>query len=131
MSEFREEEYTILVVDDEEDLAEIVGEELSDLGFNVRIAFGGHEAMEIVEREKIDYVISDIKMPGGDGKELLSRIRAKDSKLPIVLLMTGFSEYSEFELKDSGAIELLNKPIHIDVLYERLKQHFAALKLAS
>ena len=122
---FRPEDYCLLVVDDEEDLADIVAEELEDYGFKVKTAYSGREALEVVKSQPIDYVVSDIKMPNGDGKELLSSIRSRDPAVPVVLLMTGFSEVSEDEVVNAGATALLNKPIDIEALFERIKKHFS------
>ena len=122
---FRPEDYCLLVVDDEEDLADIVAEELEDYGFKVKTAYSGREALEVVKSQPIDYVVSDVKMPNGDGKELLSSIRSRDPAVPVVLLMTGFSEISEEEVVNAGATALLNKPIDIEALFERIKKHFS------
>ncbi|SMF81889.1 response regulator [Pseudobacteriovorax antillogorgiicola] len=131
MSNFNPADYTLLVVDDEEDLAEIIAEELSEYGFKMRIAFGAQEALGIIQREPIDYVISDVKMAKGDGMFLLTGLQQHELHLPVVLMMTGQSEYSETELKNQGAAGLLDKPIEIEHLYEQLKKHFSSLQVAS
>lgn len=128
MSGFKAEDYTILVVDDEHDLAEIIQEDLADYGFNVILAHSGHEAFDIFHNQKIDYVLSDIKMPDGDGCELLDNIKKENPKLPVVMLMTGFSEYSENDLVARGAEGLLTKPIDTEMIYEGIKDFFESKK---
>lgn len=86
---------TILVVDDEEQLKETVIMHLELEGFNVLSACNGKEALEVLENNHVDFVLSDIKMPELDGMELTVEIRKKYKEVPVVLLVTGFSKYSE------------------------------------
>lgn len=124
MSAFVPEKYRVLIVDDEEDLAEIIQEELQDYGFHVELATSGNSAFQKVQESAFDLVISDIKMPDGDGCELLENIRKLHPSSPVVMLMTGFSQYSEDDLIARGAAALLEKPIDVESIYETLKDHF-------
>lgn len=115
---------TIMIVDDEIDLAEIIAEDLEDHGYKVAIATSGDEAMTIVKNEKIDFILSDIKMPNGTGKELLVNIRNYNSELPVVVLMSGYSELTESELTDLGASALMAKPVSSQQIVEFIEKTF-------
>jgi len=68
-------EKTILVVDDEEDIRDVLDISLSDIGYEVFTAENGEEALNIVGKEMPSIVLTDIKMPGMDGIELLQKIK--------------------------------------------------------
>ena len=115
---------TIMIVDDEIDLAEIIAEDLEDHGYKVVIATSGDEGMTIVKNEKIDFILSDIKMPNGTGKELLVNVRNYNSELPVVVLMSGYSELTESELTDLGASALMAKPVSSQQIVEFIEKTF-------
>ena len=106
------EDKTILVVDDEPDLREITSFEFEYKGATVISASGGHAALEIVKKQKIDLVISDVRMPEGSGGELLLAMKEQNllKKTPIIL-MTGFSDLTRESAIKSGALELFYKPV--------------------
>lgn len=110
--------HTILVVDDEADLREYVGSLLTDAGYRVREAGGGNAALEILKKETIDLVVSDVVMPEGDGLALLDRIREFDRESPPVILMSGFARISVAEAYERGAEALFPKPFKPDALLE-------------
>ena len=103
---------TILVVDDDADLREAFSDIFTLKGAHVFVASGGHEAMKIVTQNKIDLVLSDVRMPNGSGVELLDEIKKHNSAIPVVLLITGFADISAAEAKTKGAFALLEKPIN-------------------
>ena len=102
--------YTLLIVDDEEDLREIIVSDFQRKGFNVLSAGNGVQAFELVKVNKVHLVISDMRMPGGDGMSLLEQIRKFDPTIPNVIFMTGFSEVSEAECIAKGAKKVISKP---------------------
>ena len=100
----------MLIVDDEEHLRESIVFDFTRKGFKVLSAENGHNAYELLLTNTVDLIISDIRMPGGDGIELLDRIRLGDLKMPIVILLTGFADVSEAEMYAKGASKILTKP---------------------
>ena len=82
----------ILVVDDEEGLRLLYKEELEDEGAEVELAASGEEALEKLEKNSIDLVLLDIKMPGMDGVEVLRRVKEKWKDLPVILC-TAYPHY--------------------------------------
>jgi CheY-like chemotaxis protein len=102
--------YVLLIVDDEETLRNAIMFDFTRKGFTVLSAENGTKAIELVKSNRIHVVISDIRMPGGDGITLLEQIRAIDPNIPNVILVTGFAEVSEAECLAKGAKKVFQKP---------------------
>jgi len=100
---------TILVVDDEKMFCEIISERLRGAGYTVLTAENGQEAVEILAKNKVDVVLSDVKMPVMNGMDLLKHVQELIDK-PEMVMMTGYSDYSEKEMVDAGAVAVLEKP---------------------
>lgn len=105
---------TVLIAEDERDLREPLAMEFRALGCTVFEAGNGRQAFAIVQREKIDAVVSDIRMPGGDGIELLKNIKSLHQGFPVVMLITGFADLPRCEAYDLGAEAILSKPFDLD-----------------
>jgi DNA-binding response OmpR family regulator len=84
----------ILVVDDEKHLRTLYQSELKSEGYDVVVALDGQEAIGMLEREKPELIVLDIRMPGIDGLETMSRLLAKDHQVPIIL-NTAYSSYRD------------------------------------
>ncbi|MCP4105760.1 MAG: response regulator [Desulfobacteraceae bacterium] len=102
----------ILVVDDEPDILEIISSILTKKGFSVESAPGGREAIERFKSEPFDLVLTDIRMPGTDGFEVMKQVRSMDREAEIII-MTGFPsvDIAVRTLKDYGAFDFLTKPL--------------------
>ncbi|MDD9951762.1 MAG: response regulator [Zetaproteobacteria bacterium] len=101
----------ILVVDDEPDLVEAVSFEFELLGAQVRCAHNGDHAWEVIREGGVDVVISDIRMAGSDGVELLRKtMRAESEDAPPVIFMSGYADITLEEAYDEGAIAVFGKP---------------------
>lgn len=112
---------TILVVDDEPDLGELVAFEFELVGANVLSASNGKEALDLVQNNNIDVVVSDIRMPGGDGVELLENLRAKNPKSPTLVFMTGFADITLEDAYDKGAVAMFGKPFNRNELIDTVR----------
>lgn len=108
----------ILVVDDEVDLREIVASEFDFMGAMVFQAGNIAAADAILKEQKIDLIISDIRMPGGTGVELLKTVKARNIFFPPIILITGFADVTPEEAYAEGAEALLNKPFQLDELIQ-------------
>ncbi|MEE2750805.1 MAG: response regulator [Myxococcota bacterium] len=108
----------ILVVDDEHSIVELLGEYLATRGHPIKTAASGEEATRLLENHEFELVLSDIKMPGLDGLQLLDHIRAKE--LPTeVILMTGYGTIdSAIRAMKRGALDYLQKPFKLREVYE-------------
>ncbi|MBN2706881.1 MAG: response regulator, partial [Deltaproteobacteria bacterium] len=80
-----EEKYSILVVDDEENIRWLYKEELEEEGYIINAAASGEEALAMVPKLKPDLVVMDIKMPGLSGVETLIKMKEADRNLPVIL----------------------------------------------
>jgi DNA-binding NtrC family response regulator len=103
---------TILVVDDEKDICDLIGSELKDQGCPFFIAYSVAEALTILKNSTVDLIISDIRMPSKSGMELMEEIRSVRSQIPVIL-MTGFSDISEKEAIRRGAHAVITKPFEM------------------
>jgi two-component system response regulator AtoC len=101
---------TILIVDDEEALRNAIAFDFKRKGFTVLTAENGKRALEILDENKVALVISDIRMPGGGGLELLKEIQGSSQSRPAFILLTGFSDESEEECLALGAACIITKP---------------------
>jgi two-component system NtrC family response regulator len=101
---------TVLIVDDEKNYLIVLEDLLMDEGYDVLTAPSGAKAIEIIANSPVDTVLSDIKMPGMTGIELLDRISALDPDLPVIL-MTAFAEVDQaVEAMKKGALDHIQKP---------------------
>jgi DNA-binding NtrC family response regulator len=116
-------EICILFVDDEIDICEKLAASFELEDFKVYTANCGNHAIEVLNQHpEINFVISDVKMPNGDGIFLLKHIKSVSPQIPVILL-SGFTEKTEAELLSLGALALVGKPTDIDKLIEFVKQN--------
>ncbi|APJ03166.1 response regulator [Silvanigrella aquatica] len=111
----------VLVVDDEPDLREMLVSELENAQTKTLEAKNGREALQIVKNEKIDLVISDIRMPGGNGIEFLDGAKSLNLKKPVFIFITAFADITKEEIYAHGAEGLITKPFDLPNLLELLE----------
>jgi CheY-like chemotaxis protein len=111
---------TVLIVDDEPDILEMVGLLLESEGYRALRAPGGAEALDIVARERVDLVLLDIMMPELDGQAVLLRLRAQPALagLPVVMLTAKNDIDAIAASLDGGADGFVAKPFELDALLE-------------
>jgi two-component system, OmpR family, alkaline phosphatase synthesis response regulator PhoP len=117
---------TILIVDDDEDILELLLYNLKSDGYHVEIAKDGIEAIEVARRTLPELIIMDIMMPRMDGVEACRHIRKipEQANTHIIFLTARVEEYSEVAAFDSGADDYLMKPIKPRALMSRVNAHF-------
>lgn len=104
---------TILVVDDDEDILDLIERHLSNRGYEVLTAYDGEQAISLLEKLRFDLVITDLKMPKFDGMEVLRKAKEKDPNIEVVILTGHGTMDSVVEaLRDGGAFDYLQKPLH-------------------
>lgn len=109
-------EHVILIVDDEEGLREGLSKLLHDEGYVVFSAETGEEALDILRQSRIDLVLTDMRMPGMDGLELLKKIRERYRDIGVIIL-TGYGHIESYiEAMNFGAIEYVSKPFKVNEL---------------
>jgi len=119
----------ILIVDDELSICEVIGQYLKKNDYAVSMASSGEEAIQLLTTNTIDLVITDIKMPGISGVDLLKHIKENHQTLP-VLMTTGFPTLdTAIEALKLGAYDYMTKPFHLEEIGEKVKRAFSARKL--
>ena len=104
---------TILVVDDDEDILDLIERHLSNRGYEVLTAYDGEQAISLLDKLMFDLVITDLKMPKFDGMEVLRKAKEKDPNTEVVILTGHGTMDSVVEaLRDGGAFDYLQKPLH-------------------
>jgi DNA-binding NtrC family response regulator len=110
------EEQVILIVDDEEGLREGLSKLLEDEGYTVECAEDGEKAIEIVRSTHIDLMLTDMRMPGMSGIELLKQVRKIREEIGVIIL-TGYGEIESYiEAMNFGAMEYVSKPFKVNEL---------------
>ncbi|MCA9659357.1 MAG: sigma-54-dependent Fis family transcriptional regulator [Myxococcales bacterium] len=118
----------VLVVDDERAMTDLLGLELRRAGYTPKIARSSDEALALIEREPIDVVVTDLRMPGGSGTDLCQAIVQLRPTLPVIV-MTGFgSMEAAIAAIRAGAYDFMTKPFpfeKLQVAIERALEHAA------
>jgi DNA-binding response OmpR family regulator len=111
----------VLVVEDDERIAEVVGRGLRADGFAVDVSPDGPDGLRRATGETYDAIIMDIMLPGLSGYEVLRRLRAADVPTPVLMLTAKDGEYDEADALDLGADDYVTKPFSYVVLLARLR----------
>jgi two-component system, NtrC family, response regulator GlrR len=115
---------TLLLVDDDPDILEVIRDRLSSLGYTVLTAHDGYEALEIIKRDLLHGVLLDIRMPRLDGLTLLTRLSKDSPELPIIVVTASVEKMKLAELKRAGAIDCVTKPLDYADLLSKIRLHF-------
>ena len=112
----------VLVVDDEETLLLIMVNRFEDYAdqFNVFTARNGKEAVEVLESESIDFLVTDLKMPEMDGIELLALMSSRYSHIPAMAMSAFSTPEIEKKLAQMGTLRVLDKPVNFDLLADAI-----------
>ncbi|MFN9742753.1 MAG: sigma-54-dependent transcriptional regulator, partial [Acidobacteriota bacterium] len=110
----------ILIAEDDPDLRDLLQDELEDAGYDTSICINGQKALEQIEKtnEQIDLLLTDIRMPGLSGDELLEKIRELRPEVPVIIITAFGSVEQAVELVKAGAFQYLTKPFDTDDLLQ-------------
>ncbi|POR51728.1 sigma-54-dependent transcriptional regulator [Bosea psychrotolerans] len=106
--------HTILVVDDETRLADVLTAALEDFGYRAIAAESATDALAILDRERIDLVLTDLRLPGMDGRTLMREVRRRWPDIPVVMITAFAAVRDAVELVKEGAFDYIAKPFEID-----------------
>lgn len=112
----------ILIVDDEIDILEILESTFSMFGFDAKTAKSGNEALEVLKSFPADTVISDIRMPDGNGIELLQALKKENVNQPKVIFLSGFTDQPPEELFEMGVDGFFKKPFNASEIRATLEK---------
>jgi two-component system response regulator PilR (NtrC family) len=112
----------ILVVDDERSMRELLAIVLKREGYEVLLAENGRAAIAVIEREPIDLLISDIKMPDVSGVEVLRAAKRVDQDILGIMITAFASTETAVEAMRLGACDYLSKPFDIDLLKMKVRE---------
>ena len=123
--------FSILVVEDNENLNKMMSAKLKMETYNVFSAFNGEEALEVLEHEHIDLIISDVMMPGIDGYELTKTLRGANYTMPI-LMITAKNQIEDMEKGFvAGTDDYMIKPINMREMILRVNALLRRAKIAN
>jgi len=106
----------LLIIDDEESILRVLSISLKSDGYNIVTASNGEEGVKLFRKESPDIVLTDIKMPGMDGIEVLKRVKEINPDTEVIVI-TGHGDMdSAIEALQYGASDFINKPIRHDIL---------------
>jgi EAL domain-containing protein (putative c-di-GMP-specific phosphodiesterase class I)/DNA-binding response OmpR family regulator len=116
---------SVLVVDDDAAIRQLVAISLRNAGLRVVVADNGRSALDIIEAESVGVIVCDVQMPGLSGIEVVQELRRRPgtSTLPVILMTGSGDEYSVVKGLEAGATDFLSKPVRLDELVARVRAH--------
>ena len=112
--------FQILIVEDDQELSQLFQKVLEKNGYQVKSASDGAQALEILDKEYIDLIISDIMMPRLDGFQLTQAIRQTDRTVPVLLITAKDSFGDKQKGFLSGADDYMVKPVDVEEMLQRV-----------
>ena len=111
----------ILVVEDEQKMAQALHDGLEADGYSVRVAYTGEEGFYLIQAQPFDLAVLDVMLPGHDGFEILSTLRRRGIKTPVLLLTSKDTVEDRVRGLDTGADDYLVKPFAFPELLARIR----------
>ena len=112
----------LLLVDDDPGLLKLLGMRLASEGYQVSTAENGQEGLRVLSREKIDLVISDLRMDEMDGLQLFSEIQKRSPGMPVIILTAHGSIPDAVSATRQGVFSFLTKPVDREALYKAIDE---------
>ena len=112
----------VLLVDDEKDFIEALGERMENRGMNVSTTTSAKDALKKMEEEAYDAIVLDLQMPEMDGIEALKAIKKKNPDMQVILLTGHATVEKGIEAMKLGAMDLIEKPADIEIIAEKIKK---------
>ena len=112
----------VLYVDDEEDFVRTLAERMDMRDLGGEVALSGREALEMLEAERPDVMVLDLRMPGLDGLEVLRRVKRAYPEIEVIILTGHGSERDEAEARRLGAFDYFRKPVELETLMDAIRR---------
>ncbi len=108
--------FTLLIIDDEKNIREGLAANFEMEDYNVKTASNGAEGLKLLEKGDIDLVITDLRMPGVSGEQVLAKVASETPGIPVIILTGHGSIDSAVDAMRHGAYDFLTKPLNLDQL---------------
>lgn len=108
--------FTLLIIDDEKNIREGLAANFEMEDYNVKTASNGADGLKLIEKGDIDLVITDLRMPGISGEQVLAKVTAETPGIPVIILTGHGSIDSAVDAMRHGAYDFLTKPLNLDQL---------------
>jgi DNA-binding NtrC family response regulator len=115
-------EARVLIVDDEAEFLDSIGERLRNRGFQVDTALNGREALQKVQGNLYDAIVLDLMMPEMDGLQTMEKALEKKPELQVILLTGHATLEKGLEAMKGGALDFLEKPVDLDLLIQKIAE---------
>ncbi|MBQ0163299.1 MAG: sigma-54-dependent Fis family transcriptional regulator [Treponema sp.] len=122
--------FTLLIIDDEKNIREGLGANFELEGYSVKLAENGEEGLKLISKGDIDLVITDLRMPGISGEEVLRRVTTETPGIPVIVLTGHGSIDAAVDAMRNGAYDFLTKPLNLDQLSMIVKRALEVRELS-
>jgi DNA-binding NtrC family response regulator len=112
---------TVLVIDDEKDILDLIEDEFKYQGYETLGASCGNDAIEILKTKPIDIVVSDYKMPNGNGMAVLAHVSQMSQKKPLFFFVSGQADITSDAAIQAGAKKFFAKPFDLEELVKDIE----------
>ena len=119
----------VLVVDDEKSQRDILKTILEDEGYDVEVSANASNALNFIKERSFDIILTDLKMPGSDGIDLLQKVLNKNTLMCVIIMTAHGTIDTAVEAMKRGAFDYLTKPLERDELLLCLKRAFEKIRL--
>lgn len=128
--EIQQKPQTVLIIDDEKELSDILRSEFDDRGYRTFVVSqAGEDTIELIKNEKVDLIVCDVVMPGMTGPEFLNLAKAKMGYLPATVFISAYDAVEPAKIRELGVYSLVKKPFRfgelLDTSIEALKTQSA------
>ena len=122
--------FTLLIIDDEKNIREGLAANFELEGYNVKLAENGKQGLDLISKGDIDLVITDLRMPGITGEEVLRKVSSESPGIPVIVLTGHGSIDSAVDAMRNGAYDFLTKPLNLARLTLIVKRALSTRELS-
>jgi two-component system, OmpR family, response regulator CpxR len=118
----------VLLVDDEREFVQTLSERLQMRSYGSAVAYGGEEALSVIDEDEPEVMVLDLKMPGVDGLEVLRRVKRDHPDVEVIVLTGHGSKEIESRCLEMGACAYLEKPVDLDTLTRTMQEAYRKVR---
>ncbi len=121
-------DWTVLIAEDDTSLLELMCEVFLETGMKVLKAESGKKALQIIASTSVDLILSDVRMPDGDGVFLAKAIMAKEGNRPGIFFYSGFNDLNKEDLKSLNIQAYFEKPIDFEMVLQKVHDYISNIR---